>query len=457
MRFCEFIARSLRTNEPEWNYYHTNIAADPSVDPEQSMEFIQSYFNNGQKGFAFVDLAEHAGPFMDWYFKAGAKYHVIDCGQNSEVRLSKYRAIHTVSAFFLGVMLGERLSNPLRSLQITSGYKSFPFSYLWFLTCLYHDYGYVVEENLTPRRGEAPYPIEGAWGRRTISEYRYINYIRKKMKMTIPLYSFESLHSRRDRFRMDRLNDWEIAIDRRVLYKLSQISPNLKRHGVRFENGIEVNGFSYSSVDMARYFNYCINELDPPIFNHGIIGGHLFFDRMVKNYIFAYLDRQHSEGWIKNDFDGLETFDYHNRHFCKEQIPVFAYIADCIIAHNVWKADTKSENKYWRYGLDRLMGNNFSNLSFTKNPLLFILAVVDTIEPFKAYCSSEATGNMARSVWQSIDFAFNDGSLTVKSLKRAYPIHILYERAKRLDDWVDIGPVEMRPDKQSFKIQMIPT
>ena len=103
------------------------------------------------------------------------------------------------------------------------------------------------------------------------------------------------------------------------------------------------------------------------------------------------------------------------------------------------------------------MGNNFSNLSFAKNPLLFILAVVDTIEPFKAYCSSEATGNMARSVWQSIDFSFNDGSLTVKSLKRAYPIHVLYERAKRLEDWVDIGPVEMRPDKQSFEIKMIPT
>ncbi len=64
--------------------------------------------------------------------------------------LSEYRATHTVSAFFLGIFLEDCLTQGQCGADLAVHGDFFPFSYLWFLTCLYHDYGYIVEENWKP-------------------------------------------------------------------------------------------------------------------------------------------------------------------------------------------------------------------------------------------------------------------------------------------------------------------
>ena len=60
-----------------------------------------------------------------------------------------------------------------------------------------------------------------------------------------------------------------------------------------------------------------------------------------------------------------------------------AYIADCIAAHNMYKAEDNDccKEMYKYYSLNCLLPDKFQRISYRDNPLLFILCVADTIEP----------------------------------------------------------------------------
>lgn len=53
----------------------------------------------------------------------------------------------------------------------------------------------------------------------------------------------------------------------------------------------------------------------------------------------------------------LDDFNYRNRHFCKEQLITFSYIADCILVHNIWKQSDKNRDIYKQYRLDALFAS----------------------------------------------------------------------------------------------------
>lgn len=70
--------------------------------------------------------------------------------------------------------------------------------------------------------------------------------------------------------------------------------------------------------------------------DHGIVGADEFFSRLLVNYVKEY--RVMAAG----DFFRESIYEFHNErglHFCSEQIKLFAYIADCIASHNMYKAD----------------------------------------------------------------------------------------------------------------------
>lgn len=88
--------------------------------------------------------------------------------------------------------------------------------------------------------------------------------------------------------------------------------------------------------------------------------------------------------YIYEGFDAdLKDYVFDGLRFHFSQLTLFRYISDCILAHNMWKADKKDESCYRYFGLNELIGEQFPMISIEKNPLLFILALVDTIEPIK--------------------------------------------------------------------------
>lgn len=124
-------------NDPEaWNYYRNQ----PNNYPR--MRGIIRYHRD-----ALEDILQeqNACEFIQEYFRAGEKHRALDgildsgCMKESMV----FRCQHTVSAFFLGLVLARSLGDREFTFEIEN--ERFDFTYVWFLTCLYHDIGYVFE------------------------------------------------------------------------------------------------------------------------------------------------------------------------------------------------------------------------------------------------------------------------------------------------------------------------
>ncbi len=112
--------------------------------------------------------------------------------------------------------------------------------------------------------------------------------------------------------------------------------------------------------------------------DYEIVGADEFFSKLVVNYVKEY--RVMAVG----DFFRESIYEFHNErglHFCSEQLKLFAYIADCIALHNMYKADDNEGRiaKYMDYSLNCLLPYRFQPISYKDNPLLFILCVADTI------------------------------------------------------------------------------
>lgn len=146
MLFSDFIKDSLLgKNNIVWNYYpYADINTDDILHADTSAEFIRTYFENGEKELPLLLNPEHAAAFLKDYFLAARKDRLLFFNFDRQYVLSPERAIHTVSGFFLGLLI-ENCLNAENPLSIERP-EHFPFSYLWFLTFLYHDYGYCVVE-----------------------------------------------------------------------------------------------------------------------------------------------------------------------------------------------------------------------------------------------------------------------------------------------------------------------
>lgn len=98
------------------------------------------YYSGNRGNYSDKDFLsyEFSNLFIQQYFIAGQKSILTE----SIYRLSPLRQVHTVSTFFLGLYL-------YKFLKVSSHRKYKPnFKYLWFLTCLYHDFGYIIEDGI---------------------------------------------------------------------------------------------------------------------------------------------------------------------------------------------------------------------------------------------------------------------------------------------------------------------
>ena len=172
--------------------------------------------------------------------------------------------------------------------------------------------------------------------------------------------------------------------------------------------------------------------------DHGIVGADEFFSRLVVNYVKEY------RVMAAEDFFRESIYEFHNErglHFCSEQIKLFAYIADCIASHNMYKAaddDKECIAKYMEYSLNCLLPDKYQLISYKDNPLLFILCVADTIEPSKRFTNyhNEDVLNLI-----SIEYNSSDNSLYVEIDEKLYDSeagHSYVSDIDELETWCDI-------------------
>lgn len=435
MLYFELVNRILCDNEIRWNYYNNSkMPVSNILQANQSRKFISEYFNNGSKYFTLLlppmlNLRECEYPFeslmmsiKDW----------------DNISLPDDRAIHTVSGFFLGLLI-EKCLNGERTLAIKL-MNTYEFTYLWFLMFLYHDYGYcITEREKAPITVPPTMPIQGIETNLnyTPKEYSALRRIKKELDIDFSPYSYNL-----------KILKWMDNIIHNCNIRLrNDLQPdfNEPRHlsikKIKFNNNISVPIHRYASIATTRYFNYCINELHKV--DHGIIGGYLFFDRILKNYLISYFKTLIEQ----NTLCYFEDFTYNNRRFNIEQLPIFSYIADCIISHNIWKQPEDKRTEYEYYKLHDLLDESFKNITYQDNPLLYILVVADSLEPTKIY-KEYPPEQVAKAI--DVNFKPSDPKITFTSINRDIPIETLYRSAKGLESWTSIRCSEI--DKGIFTL-----
>lgn len=246
------------------------------------------------------------------------------------------KAIHTFLTFLLGFSLKDIVYNVLDSYicEKNPTWHDWDFEYTWFLTSLYHDCLSGHENRISEI--DVNYSLDN-FLKHTESAYKCSIYDKSfYTKYDLPV--FEPTHSKQ-------------LID--------------------------------------NYFKYHIKEMK--VIDHGILGGYLQFDKLVKNFKEQY-DNAICSASVKNEVFYTQD-DEHLLVWRIQHLWHFVFVADAIIAHNIWYIDSndgKQVEIYNKYGLDFLIVNNeefgkSKRISLEKSPLLFFLAIIDTIEPIKYF------------------------------------------------------------------------
>lgn len=116
-------------------------------------------------------------------------------------------------------------------------------------------------------------------------------------------------------------------------------------------------------------------------YDHGIIGGMLLYDRLIK----VYKNYKHSFG------NGQNSFMHNNLYWSDSMFKYFQLIASVVLTHNIWFRNESSNSLteisiYKDYRLDKLIISDATRaISLERHPLLFLLSLVDSIEPTKCF------------------------------------------------------------------------
>lgn len=176
-----------------------------------------------------------------------------------------------------------------------------------------------------------------------------------------------------------------------------------------------------------NYLEYCKKNPEINHYDHGIVGGLWLYDSLVENYYLSF---------SRNKFANFNDFYVDDLHFSITQFPIFAYLADCIISHNMWFAtDNKTIELYKKCGLEQLISPHVRPIRFDNNPLLFILALADTLEPIKT-CSSLDKSTI--DILNNIKCKFSNNQIFL-SFENIIMFSKMVEKLKGLSKWLAIN------------------
>jgi hypothetical protein len=163
-----------------------------------------------------------------------------------------------------------------------------------------------------------------------------------------------------------------------------------------------------------QYFIYRTNKCK--VVDHGIFGGIILFDRLVK---------------IRRKKEKLNE----DTLFWGEELETQYKLAAFAIAfHNIWIPEKSQNDLYYKYGLSDLV--NFQPLRFNDFKFLYLLGIVDTLDPIKAFSSSNLS---EKDIFSELflDFTPNSIKLSCKEISRL-DFKILIEKATSLYGWLDV-------------------
>lgn len=382
----------FKNNHMDWNYYLNELELPKNIN--DSKEFIYNFFKYGGKSYLIHDIIP---------------------------KCSQLRICHTLSVFFIGLLIKNSSFHDLKIIDDNQN-EIFEFNYLWFLVSLFHDMGYVQEEDWK-------YKFEY---RKKSNDFKII-----MKNHDFPINSFRIYHN------YNAYYDLGIIYTAPCYFRINPIMPTYKVSFIKnntyytdkiiFNNGTTITRSMYPKSTIFNYLEYCKMNEDINHYDHGIVGGLWLYDSLVKNYYLSYIS-------LNDDNESIRNFCVNNLHFSINQFPVFAYLADCIISHNMWLAtDYKTIELYKKCGLKQLIPPLAQPIQFDTNPLLFILALADTLEPIKTCCDPDSKLNIEPiEILKNIECVFN-----YKNISLLFNNEGIFEKMKEkldgLENWLAIN------------------
>ena len=366
-----------KQNEKDWNYYERTMI-NPFEDSFLVKDFIKEYFNYGGKSMVVAELINEMEPM---------------------------RHSHTVSTFFLGLLLKQKKCPNLEILSLQND-NNFKFSYLWFIVCLFHDMGYIQEND---------------W----MYKYKYRNDSKEYLRQ----YSKVIKNKFPRRFEYEDLG---IIFCSPIKFRGALINREHCRNeqGIIFNNGINIQKARYTQNTILNYLEYCKMNEAIKHYDHGIVGGLWLYDSLIKNYYKQYfIEMKKNNTLLFDNFVNTE-----NLHFSTEQWKIFAYLADCIISHNIWPATNQTNYLYNICGLEQLTMENYTSISFQEDPILYLLALSDTLEPIKTY---SGLGLTDIEIWKGISVQINSDKIVMKIVDSRMPFERLNRKVEGIEHWID--------------------
>lgn len=312
------------------------------------------------------------------YFKSGNKENVVNDFDN----LDELRLEHSMSLAYLGILINKNLkccfgNSKGKSLDmyISVNNVHFEFNYVWNIICFYHDIGYNFEKNknyiFKINNKNQKNKVSGYSCNKKYAESNSEICYDAKFSFLYNRYFSNSFH--------------QMFITSKNNTKKNQLSPedydrinndfDIKIEYIKNSGGYEkeqtLKNSNFYKSTIEKYYVYRKNEMG--VFDHGILGGYMLFDNLVKNYVNKMANKPNKTEFIAD-----------NMSYLIEQISLFAYMADCIASHNIFFPNQSYEGIYSEYGLNELIKYH-KPVKFDSNPLLFLLYLVDSIDPIKYF------------------------------------------------------------------------
>ncbi|MDP3148115.1 MAG: hypothetical protein Q8N83_03195 [Ignavibacteria bacterium] len=178
----------------------------------------------------------------------------------------------------------------------------------------------------------------------------------------------------------------------------------------------------YNNVH-GNYLKYRIEVCK--VYDHGIVGGMLIYDRLIK----IYND--------KKNMIGQNSFTFKNLIWSESMLKYFQLIASVILTHNIWFKNEKVDPVdeiilYKKYKLDKLIISDSKRIITLKRfPLLFLLSLVDSIEPTKCYGV-----NFLNKI--SFDFSVNSKMVIYLNCNIDNEVDNWFNKITSLNSWLNI-------------------
>ena len=162
--------------------------------------------------------------------------------------------------------------------------------------------------------------------------------------------------------------------------------------------------------------------------DHGISAGLILFDNLIK---------------IRKDSEGKGS----QLDFSKPVETLYKEAAWAIATHNIYFPTENDNNLYQSYGLSYLIGH--PPILFKESPFLYLLGLVDTIDPVKTYhcCNSDFVAEHIQLQIEKHDFGY---SIQIK-VKEPLDFSLLSNKKAGIERWLKI---EYEPDTNSRTIHI---